>query len=214
MRSPVRFNGVDISEAERRKYEAGYLRRAQERDRRAGQPPASAPQPATGERQEPDALPAVDGLLKQVREPQFVSSAYFLRFKFEAGKYALVGREKLLDREVMRIEYYPAELYTPRQQRRMAREHDPKDPRDAEIQRMLNNIDFDFLPARWLVRLDTVRASMTMNQPFPDVWLPQELEFHVAADFASGRVDVRWSVAYYDYREPEVTTRIRSSSPR
>ena len=178
----------------------------------------------------------MDGLLKQVREPQFVSSAYFLRFKFEAGKYALVGREKLLDREVMRIEYYPAELYTPRQQRRMAREHDPKDPRDAEIQRMLNkvavvtlwiepashqivkytfdNIDFDFLPARWLVRLDTVRASMTMNQPFPDVWLPQELEFHVAADFASGRVDVRWSVAYYDYREPEVTTRIRSSSQR
>src|SRR5436309_8020364 len=114
VRSPVRFNGVDISEAERRKYEADYLRRAQERDRRAGQPPASAPQPATGERQEPDALPAVDGLLKQVREPQFVSSAYFLRFKFEAGKYALVGREKLLDREVMRIEYYPAELYTPR----------------------------------------------------------------------------------------------------
>ena len=34
-------------------------------------------------------------MLKQVREPQFVSSAYFLRFRFETGHYALAGREKI-----------------------------------------------------------------------------------------------------------------------
>ena len=38
-----------------------------------------------------------EDMLKQVREPQFVSSAYFLKFKFETGHYALAGREKIGD---------------------------------------------------------------------------------------------------------------------
>ena len=52
-----------------------------------------------------------DGLIKQTREPEFISSAYFLRFKFEEGKYALVGRETLDGLDVLRIEYYPARLF-------------------------------------------------------------------------------------------------------
>ena len=35
VRSPVRFNGVDISESEREKYEQNFLRRAKSRDERA-----------------------------------------------------------------------------------------------------------------------------------------------------------------------------------
>ena len=62
-------------------------------------------------RDDPDApagTPAeVDGILKQTRQPQFISSAYFLRFKFEEGKYALVGREKLDGIDTLKIEYYP-----------------------------------------------------------------------------------------------------------
>ena len=34
VRSPVKFNGVEIGDAERRKYEAEFLRRSRERDRR------------------------------------------------------------------------------------------------------------------------------------------------------------------------------------
>ena len=45
------------------------------------------------------------GLIRQSRQPQFISSSYFLRFRFDAGTYALVGRERLEDREVLRIEY-------------------------------------------------------------------------------------------------------------
>ena len=44
----------------------------------------------------------VDGLLKLTREPQFVSAAYFLRFKFEPGRYALAGREPFEGRTVLR----------------------------------------------------------------------------------------------------------------
>ena len=130
---------------------------------------------------------------------------------------------------MVRVEYYPSNLYSDRQRRRMARDHDPRDPKDAEIQRMMNkvalvtmwiepdahqivkytfdNIDFDFLPAQWLVRLGNVRATMTMHQPFPDVWLPRDLEFLVDAQVAAGRFDVRWSVEYRDYRLPDVKSK-------
>jgi hypothetical protein len=233
IRTPVKVNGATIGESDRRKYEAEFLRRAQQRDRRfTGQ--ASAGTPSTAGSTEAPADRAdqagLDGLLKQVREPQFISSAYFLRFKFEQGTYAFVGRETLAGRDVMRVEYYPTNLYSDRQRRRMARDHDPASPRDAEVQRMMNkvalvtlwiepashqivkytfdNIDFDFLPGRWLVRLETVRATMTMDQPFAEVWLPRDLEFVVAADIAAGRYDVRYSLEYRDYRQPDVKSKV------
>ena len=242
VRSPVRFNGVEIGEEARRKYEAEYLRRTQEREARfagaAATPGASSSRPdgelspaPNGQPTASDASENVDGLLRQIREPQFVSSAYFLRFRFEQGKYALVGREKLDGNDVLRIEYYPENLYTDRQRRRMAKDRDPNDPRDREIQRMMNkvalvtlwvepqahqvvkytfdNVDLDFLPARWLVRVGSVRASMTMTQPFPDVWLPRDIEFLANAQLAVGRFDVRWSVEYRDYRQPDVKSNFR-----
>ena len=231
VRSPVKFNGVEIGDAERRKYEAEFLRRAEERERRGQfQPAAPAQAPAPGA-SSTDTPGDVDGLLKQVREPQFVSSAYFLRFRFEEGTYALVGRETLDGIDVMRVEYYPSNLFSDRQRRRMARDHNPRDPRDAEIQRMMNkvalvtlwveptahqivkytfdNVDFDFLPVQWFVRIGTVRATMTMTRPFPDVWLPRDLEFLVDAQVATGRFDIRWGVEYRDYRQADVTSKFR-----
>jgi hypothetical protein len=239
IRSPVKFNGVEIGESDRQRYEAEFLRRSRARDARinppssdAGIPPGSglAP-PGPGE-----ASADVDGLLRQAREPQFVSSAYFLRFKFEEGKYALVGREMLDGHEVMRVEYYPANLYSTSQQRRMARDHSPQDPRDALVQRMMNkvalvtlwieptahqivkytfdNIDFDFLPAQWLVHLETFRATMTMSQPFPDIWLPRDIDFKAAVDVATGRFDIGWAVDYHDYRQTDVTSKVHIGADR
>ena len=43
--------------------------------------------------------------------PRFVSEAYFMDFKFEPGNYYLAGREKLEGQEVLRIEYYPTQLF-------------------------------------------------------------------------------------------------------
>ncbi len=238
VRSPVRFNGVEIGEAERRKYEAEFLRRTEERERRGATPAGrpSSPPPESAGASSAGSAESVDGLLRQVREPQFVSSAYFLRFKFEEGTYALVGRETLDGHDVLRVEYYPTNLYSDRQRRRMARDHNPRDPKDAEIQRMMNkvalvtlwiepdahqivkytfdNIDFDFLPAQWLVRLGNVRATMTMTRPFPDVWLPRDLEFLVDAQIATGRFDIRWGVEYHDYRQADVTSKFRVAPER
>lgn len=238
VRSPLKVNGVAISDAERRTYEADYLKKQQAREKRGqrgqigvGSSGVSV-QPSDPA---PDVPPDVarldvDGLLKQTQQPQFISSAYFLRFKFEEGKYALVGRESVDGREVLRIEYYPTRLYSNDQQRRQARSHDKDDPWDAQMQRMLNkvalitlwvepkasqivkytfdNIGFDFLPGQWLVHVTDLKASMTMGQPFPDVWLPKNLEMLIGATLAVGPFDIRYALDYRDYRQPDVKTKL------
>ena len=49
-----------------------------------------------------------------------------------------------------------------------------------------DNVGFDFLPAQWLVHVSDVKATMSVGQPFPDVWLPTSLE-HQPRDDARGR---------------------------
>src|SRR5439155_15163443 len=106
VRSPVKFNGVTIADDERRKFEADYLERQKKRDLRAR---GLSAVPPAGEADAND----VGGLLRQTREPELVSSAYFLRFKFEEGNYALVGREMLDGREVRLVEYFPMVMASP-----------------------------------------------------------------------------------------------------
>ena len=242
IRSPVKFDGVTIGEDERRKAEDQYLQLAQRRDARAAAREASAtgeakPAPADTD----DTLSNVDGLIRQTRQPQFVSSAYFLRFKFDEGRYALVGREQFEGREVLRVEYYPTKLYEGRQggrdgQGRRGGDSDGKQKRqEAEFRRVMNkvalvtlwiepashqivkytfdNINFDFLPGQWLVHVDSARASMTMSQPFPDVWLPRGLEVNVGLTLATGEVSFRSTVSYHDYREATVTSKVGIPGP-
>src|SRR3954463_2885492 len=142
IRSPVKVNGVTIGEADRRKFEATYLKQAQEREKRPrggevalGSDGVSVP---AGD-QTDDVASDVGGVIRQPREPQFISSAYFLRFKFEEGKYALVGRETLDGRELLRVEYFPARMFSGTDRRRNGREPTAKDrARDAEFQRLMN----------------------------------------------------------------------------
>jgi len=237
VRSPLKFNGVEIGDSERRKFEADYLREAQERDKRrarreaeaaGGQAPsAAAPDDAAAAAPPRD----VDALIRQTREPQFISSAYFLRFKFEEGKYALVGREAIDGRDVLRIEYYPTRLFGGTDRRRTGREPSDEDKaRDAQFQRLMNkvalvtlwvepkahqivkytfdNVGFDFLPGQWLVQVNDLKASMTMGQPFPDVWLPNTLELALSGTLAVGQFDMRYRLDYHDYRQPDVTSKV------
>lgn len=106
VRSPLVANGVSVGEAERRRYEERYLTRQKRRDERKAKRDAekgvAAPAPA------PE---AIGDVLRQQSEPNFVSAAYFLRFKFDPGRYALVGRETIDGKETLKIEYYPSRLF-------------------------------------------------------------------------------------------------------
>jgi hypothetical protein len=227
VRSPLKVNGVTVGEADRLQYEAEYLRREQRRERRrTGAPPldndeAQAGQPAP-----------LDGLLRQAREPQFISSAYFLRFRFEEGKYAFVGRESVDGRELLRVEYYPALLFLGSDRRRTGRDQTDADrARDQAFRRLVNkvslvtlwiepsarqivkytfdNVDFDFLPAGWLAQVDDFTATMVMGQPFPGVWLPSSLELNLNLTLAVGPLDLRYRLDYDGYRQPDVSSTIR-----
>jgi outer membrane protein assembly factor BamA len=67
----------------------------------------------------------------------------------------------------------------------------------------------DFLPAAWLVRVDDIRASMTMGQPFPGVWLPRNMNIHAGLTLALGSYEATYGRAFTEYREAEVKTTIK-----
>lgn len=226
VRSPLRADGVGISEEDRRKYESEWITRERRREERIRERAASNGEPSPPAGSAPAAA-TLDDVLKPGLEPRFVSAAYFLRFKFEPGRYALVGRERLLDRDVLRIECYPQELFREGRARPNRRLRD----RDVEIEEKMNkvslvtlwvdpgarqilqytfdDIDMDFLPGRSLARVDDVRASMQMHQPFPDVWLPKTIAIRFRMTLAVGTLDARYDVDYHDYRLAEVKTRVR-----
>jgi hypothetical protein len=261
IRSPLKANGVEISETERREYEDKFLRRVQAREKRdaerrkddaaaPGTPTAQADLSgragAPAQTQTQAEAPTLDAFLSQTREPEFINSAYFMNFKFEDGRYALVGREPFQGtKEVLRIEYYPKQLFgiDPSDERRKRNEKAGRDDRSTAygeaLERMMNkvalvtlwiepaslqivrytfdNVNFDFLPAAWLLRVDELKASMTMSQPFkdkPDIWLPQQVHFSFLAMFATGPLTARFDVEYHDYREATTAGRIKKAGLR
>ena len=129
---------------------------------------------------DPDAAPAtpssVEDMARASLEPRFVSAAYFLRFKFDPGHYALAGRERLNDRDVLHIEYYPSKLFNEGRTRPNRRVRDET----TEIEEKMNKVSLvttldrserasdpaihvrqhrhGFLPGRSLVRVDDLNA--------------------------------------------------------
>jgi hypothetical protein len=67
----------------------------------------------------------------------------------------------------------------------------------------------DFLPAAWLVRVDDLRASMTMGQPFPGVWLPRGMNIHAGVTLANGSFEAGYTRTFSEYREATVKSTIR-----
>ena len=266
VRSPLRVNGVSLSEDERRKAETTWIRRERRRDERRKQraadasaptnpetPPNLDPSSASGSprpidstqgRPEPvegrsesrgetppnpenSANPEIPADAFASIEPRFVSWAYFLEFKFEPNHYGLVGRETIDGRSVLRIEYYPAELFHEGRTRpnRKVRDRDEEveekmnkvslitlwvDPDALQIlQYTFDDIDMGFLPGRSIARVDDVKATMRMTQPFPGVWLPRDIEMRFRMSLASGAFDARYAVQYHDYRQADVTYKVR-----
>ena len=248
IRSPLTADGVKLSESDRRKAETEWLRRQKTREANEKR---RAERRAKGEDDEPRStsiaitptgvevstsddkvtgtpITNTEDMLKQVREPQFVSSAYFLKFRFETGHYALAGREKLGAIDVLKIEYYPqAGLFKDGRSKpdKKVKDEDARieekmnkvsmvtlwiDPSTHQIlQYTFDDIDMDFFPGRSLVRVDDLKATMQMGQAFPNVWLPRSIEMHFGMMLAVGAVDGTYRVDYENYKEAAVTYKIK-----
>jgi hypothetical protein len=216
------------------KRERGRLE--QEKKKKEGEDSKEKPQERTSP--EPDALPDdLAGLGgSPIPTPRFVSEAYFLEFKFEPGNYYLAGREQIEGKSVLRIEHYPTRLFhdgddDEREKQQRARQSDRSKREGERIERQMNktalvtiwvdpaehqivkytfeNVWMDFLPGKWLVRVDDIKASMTMGQPFPDVWLPREMNVHAGVTMAAGSLEAAYDRRFANYKLAETKTIIR-----
>jgi hypothetical protein len=149
IRSPLRYDGVAMPESERRKYEEEWLAREKARDERARSRAKTEPPPSRPPAADQGDVPSLEQLVDQRGEPRFISEAYFLQFRFEPGNYYLAGRERIADREVLKIEYYPTGLFSDRRESRETqtsgqRQDDRAKARDRgqddEIERQLNKV--------------------------------------------------------------------------
>ncbi len=77
-----------------------------------------------------------------------------------------------------------------------------------------DNTDFGFLPARWLVRIDNISASMTMSRVLDGVWLPGRISMQGAITFATGTYGIRYERRFYDYKKAETGARVRMLPPK
>ena len=222
VRSPVRFEGVSVPEDARIKYEENWLQREKRRRERK----------AKGEKETKQITLSESGISTNVvpTEPRFVSEAFFMDFKFEPGNYYFAGREQFEGQEVVKIEYYPTRMFAdddaPEERRRdrgqkeedeLSRKMNKTalvtlwvDPKEHQIVKYtFDNVWLDFLPGAWLVRIDAMRASMTMFQPFAGVWLPRGIDISAGVTLANGSFEASYDRRFSEYREADVKTKIR-----
>jgi hypothetical protein len=84
------------------------------------------------------------------------------------------------------------------------------DPKTHQILRYIfDDIDMDFFPGRAIARVSDLQATMQMGQAFPDVWLPRSVEMRFGMMFALGAVDASYKVDYFNYKQADVTYKIK-----
>jgi hypothetical protein len=84
------------------------------------------------------------------------------------------------------------------------------DPAEHQIVKYtFDNVWMDFLPAGWFVKVDDIRASMTMGQPFPGIWLPREMNIHAGVTMAMGSLEAAYARRFSDYKQADVKTLIK-----
>jgi hypothetical protein len=197
VRSPYRLNGVEVSAEERAEYEREWLADIREGDRST-----------------------------QIERDSFFD------FEFEPGNYFFAGREEFEGREVVRIEYYPKNLFSDEEETGEEEEDEEEeeferafdktslvtmliDPQEYQIVKItFDNIGLEFLPARWLVQVDEIRASMVMDMPIEGVWLPRLIEASGRISTASGRLSLDFSREFYDYKQTDVGAKVRYGRPK
>ena len=168
----------------------------------------------------------IESLKKGKSESSGLERDKFFGMDFKKGRFLYAGKTEQEGREVALVEFYSDSAFGDE-----ADDSDDNDelderiergldktmmvklyvlPEERQIVRMeLDNADFNFLPGRWLVRVEKIEASMTMHQPYGDEWLPKEMVAYGTVTTAQGNLSVRYSRLFYDYRVSEVRVKFR-----
>ena len=231
IRSPLKADGVPIPEDERRAYETRWQRseesRRKFRTKREEKRAEEGKEPALS-------APSINEP-RFVSESYFLDFKFEPGNYFLAGKETVDGQEVLkIDYLPTRMFDDDKEKDTKdskdTKEREANKSRDKEKELEQEIDRKMNkssqvtlwvdpathqivkytfdNVWLDFLPGAWLVRVDDLRASMQMGQPFPGIWLPRDMMIHAGVTFALGPVEVTYKRAFNNYRRADVTTKV------
>jgi hypothetical protein len=156
---------------------------------------------------------------KQGRRGYNLDRESFFGFKFEPGRYLYAGEEQFEGRKVLVIDYCPKvdKNHKPEIKDNIAKALEKSIlvtmliiPEDHQIVKMtFDNVSLDFLPARWLVRLNEVKASLIMDKTVGDIWLPREVAVHGSLSTANMDLALRYSMRFSDYRKTDVKVKLR-----
>lgn len=70
------------------------------------------------------------------------------------------------------------------------------------------NVWLDFLPAQYIVKIDDLKASMEMEQPFPGIWLPRDIDIRAGVTTALGSLDAFYHRDFSKYRRADVASKL------
>jgi hypothetical protein len=236
VRSPLRYDGVSIPEDQRVKYEDRWLRREKERQERKAKGEKEKKEVAiSSDGSVSVSGNVVPTEPRFVSEAYFMDFKFEPGNYYLAGREQFEGQEVLkieyyptrLFNDDDEKKEKEAKKETPEQQRSRQREKEFEqdidrkmnktalvtlwvDPKIHQIVKYtFDNVWLDFLPGAWLVRIDEMRASMTMFQPFTGVWLPRAIDISAGVTLANGSFEAGYARGFSDYREADVKSRIR-----
>ncbi len=192
VRSPVSINGVDVPADERRREEQQW--RQQNRKK--------------------------DGTVKTPGRDSF------FRFKFEPGNYLFAGHRHFQGRDLVVVEYYPRHLFADEKNGSEDDKYETMLDKTSRVTMLVDpathqmihvefeNAGLDFLPGRWLVRIDELQAAMTMGKPFNKVWLPATITAVARVRTAAGSLDIHFKREFRDYQRTKVRVKLRFDTDR
>jgi len=143
----------------------------------------------------------------------------FFGFEFQPGRYLYGGTRQFEGREAVLVEYYPRTS----DWKNGGNKDDIRglfaksflvtmliSPEEHQIlQITFDNVGLGFLPARWFVRMNDIKASMIMDKQKDDVWLPREIIANGSVSTAASNLSINYSRKFYEYAKSDVNVTIR-----
>jgi hypothetical protein len=236
VRSPVRFNGVPLDEEARARYERTWLERERHRAEERTKKEREKGSVTVGPDGVDVSTPGLPMEPRFVSEAYFMDFKFDPGNYYLAGRETLEGKPVLrIEYYPTRMFEDDDKNEDKKKEEKQERER-PERKREQEmeqaIERRMNktalitlwvdpaahqivkytfdNVWLDFLPGAWLVRVDDLRASMTMGQPFAGVWLPRAMHIRGGMTLANGSYEATYTRAFDEYREAEVKSRLRA----
>ena len=148
--------------------------------------------------------------------PRFISDAFYgTEFPFEPGAYYFADHDTVAGRKVVRIEYYPTGPDDEASKPRLSQGFNKTslvtfwvDPEAEQIAKYsFDNAGMDFLPLRWIARVEGFGASAEMT-PVGDVWMPARTTVTGRVTTALGKFQGSITQEFFDYREAETGARL------